>query len=362
MQRTRDLPGRLTLGLLVTSVLACGDGTMTVPHDDDGGGGGSDRGVADVGIAVDSRVGTDAQIDAVAAGDAGRDAGRDAAMDGGTGATPYDLAVLGDHPVAFWAMNRGATHAEPDLTGHGHGGTYRGGTPAPAAMPNGDMAADFDGSSQYVTIPSHASFSIPTTGNLTWEGWIRPDVLQFPMSSTDGYVDWMGKCEQYSPTCEWEARMYNTTNPQGRCNRWSAYVFNPSAGLGSGADWQPTCGLVQADHWYHVVGEYTLATQPASCTMAARYPGAINIWVNGVPWNQSVHGTTGCFSQYMVVPRANDSAITIGTMASDTWFRGAVGKVAVYDYLLSPTQIANHYRAMTGLSPSGSCGDTCTFR
>ena len=62
-------------------------------------------------------------------------------------------------------------------------------------------------------------------------------------------------------------------------------MFNPSAGLGSAADWQPTCGLIQAGQWYHVVGEYTTLSQPSDCQNAAKYPGSINIWVNGVQWN-----------------------------------------------------------------------------
>jgi hypothetical protein len=320
-----------------------------------------------------------------AGGDAGRDLGNDVAGDrpndlandlpsdlpndlahdlGGsetTGSNGYDDAVLAGQPVAFWDMKATASK-EPDLTGNGNDGTYRGtGMPAAAAMPNGDRAADFDGASQYLTVPSKASLSIPTTGDLTWEGWIRPDVLQFTNDGGSGYVDWMGKCADYSPTCEWEARMYSTTNSQSRCNRISAYVFNPSAGLGSAADWQPVCGLLQAGHWYHVVGEYTLHAQPADCTSVASYPGSINIWVNGVEWDHSSHGQTGCMSQYMVVPQANASPLNIGTMALDTWFAGAIGKVAVYDRLLSPAEIANHYLLMTGASASGSCADTCSF-
>jgi hypothetical protein len=257
-------------------------------------------------------------------------------------------------------MNSAARGTEPDLTGNRNTGTYQGAAPKAANLPNGDTVADFDGSSGYLTVPSNASFSIPTTGELTWEGWIRPDVLQFPNDS-GGYVDWMGKCADYSPTCEWEARMYTTTNSESRCNRISAYVFNPSAGLGSAADWQPVCGLVQQSHWYHVVGEYTLKTQPSDCTNTSMYPGSINIWVNGVPWNHANHGQTGCMSQYNVVPKANNSPLNIGTMAQDAWFAGAIGKVALYDRLLTEAQITKHYQAMTGQQPTGSCADTCSF-
>ena len=280
-----------------------------------------------------------------------------------SGSNNYDQVILCDHPVAYWAVNK-ASGNEPDLTNNNHTGTYQGGTVTLVTLPNADQAGDFNGSSQYLTVPSSSAFSIPTTGNLTWEGWIRPDALQFPHDDgSSGYVDWMGKCEQYSPTCEWEARMYdtNTNESPNRPNRISAYVFNPSAGLGSAADWQPAAGLIQAGQWYYVVGQYTTLSQPSDCTNSATYPGSINVWVNGVLWNQSYHGQTGCMSQYNVVPTANNSALNIGTMALDSWFQGAIGKVAIYNYLLSQSQITNHYQVMTGKQPTGSCADTCSF-
>ena len=215
--------------------------------------------------------------------------------------------------------------------------------------------------SEYVTVESRSSLSIPTTGNLTWEAWIDAAVLQFPTSSSDGLIAWMGKCANYSPTCEWQARLYNLKNPQGRCDRLSAYVFNPTAGLGSGADWQPVCRLIQPGEWLHVVGEYTTQTQPAACPNASEFPGSINIWVNGVKWDQAPNNPTGCMSQFSVAPKAGSSPVNIGTMAYDTFFEGAIGKLAIYNYRLSQTQISNHYTAMSGKKPTGSCTDTCSF-
>ncbi len=272
----------------------------------------------------------------------------------------YNQTVLSDHPVGYWELNPRSS-SEPDLTGDGKTGTYYGGTPTVTTLPNGDHAGVFNGSTEYLSVASKPSLSIATTGNLTWEMWIRPSTLQFPISSSDGYVDVMGKCADYSPTCEWESRFYNTTNPQGRCNRLSAYAFNSIAGLGSGADWQPVCGLLQAGEWIHVVGEYTTLSQPTNCPIAPNSPGSLNIWVNGVLWDQSVHSPTGCMSQYNVVPRANNSPMNIGTMAQDTWFQGAIAKVAIYNYLLAQAQISNHYFAMTGRKPTGSCSISCAF-
>src|SRR5579864_1273649 len=144
----------------------------------------------------------------------------------------YDQTVLSDHPVAFWDV-KAAGSSESDLTGNGNTGQYLGGQPSVSTMPNGDQVAAFNGSSEYLNVQSNPSFSIPTTKYLTWEVWIRPDVLQFPHSDGTGdYVDIMGKCANYSPTCEWESLMYNTNTPgenPPRPNRMSAYVFNPTA-------------------------------------------------------------------------------------------------------------------------------------
>lgn len=270
----------------------------------------------------------------------------------------YDSIISADKPVLYLAMSSPSSGSEKDKSGNGLNGTYKGGAPLAAKLPNGDVAAAFNGAGQYLTVPSSPALSIPTTKKLTWEAWIRPDTLQF-QNSNGGYVDWMGKCASYSPTCEWEARIYNLTNPENRPNRLSAYVFNPSAGLGSAADWQPVAGLLQAGQWLHVVAEYDLTATPSGCSSA--YPGSINIWVNGVKWSMKDHLPTGCMSQFSVAPKAGNSPLNIGTMALDTWFKGAVGKVAVYDYLLSETQISNHFKTMTGVAPSGSCGATCTI-
>lgn len=267
----------------------------------------------------------------------------------------YDALVLSARPAAYWAMtNPGGS--EPDLSGNHHSGSYpKGGRQT--ALPNGDTAADFDGVSQYMTVPSDPSFSVPTTHQLTWEAWIKPDVLQWSRRSdphSDGYVVWLGKCQDRAKSCEWEARLYSSSD--SRCNRLSAYAYNPSGGLGSGAYWQAACGFFKAGQWIYVVGEYQTLANPRQCSTPA---GTIDIWVNGVQWNASRHYPGGCMSQYKVAPVAGSSPLNVGTMALDSYFPGAVGKVAIYDRLLTGQEIASHYSVMTGMKPTGSCSDTC---
>ena len=66
-------------------------------------------------------------------------------------------------------------------------------------------------------------------------------------------------------------------------------------------------------------------------------------------------------SQYSITPQAANSPVTIATMALDSYFKGAIGKVALYPTLLGDAQIAAHFTAMTGKVPGGSCGGLCTL-
>ena len=283
----------------------------------------------------------------------------------------YDSTILADSPVAFWDL-KSQSGTETDLTGNGHTGTYNGASPVKlTTLPDGESVDDFNTGTlnQYISVPNSSVFSIPTTGQLTFEGWIRADVSQFTGDAGSGYVDWMGKCDSYSPTCEWEARMYSTTTSEtpNRPNRTSGYVFNNTAGTGSAGDWQPalvgggSSSIYAAFDWEYVVVEYQTLTNTGAtgCTTPI---GTIMIWVNGVEWDQAIHSDTGCMSQYGITPTAHTSVVNIGTMATgdNAYFQGAIGKVAIYDSLLTQTQINNHFTAMTGTSPSGSCGDTCT--
>jgi hypothetical protein len=48
-------------------------------------------------------------------------------------------------------------------------------------------------------------------------------------------------------------------------------------------------------------------------------------------------------------------------LAFDTFFKGGIGKVAIYGRLLSQEEIDRHFFAMTGRQPSGSCDKACRF-
>jgi hypothetical protein len=256
-----------------------------------------------------------------------------------TPTTSYNAVIIGDHPTMFFTMGFASSGTESDFSGSGHVGTYYNNStgaawPNSVAMPNGDLGADFNGLGQYLQTSSAPDLSVPTTGVFTFEAWIRPDTLTFPLSEGTGYVHWMGKGSAQQQ--EYVARMYNLTNTENppRPNRISGYAFNLVGDLGSGSYFQDT---VTVGQWIYVaIVINTINTSTA-------YPtGYVSIFKNGLARK------TTALNQYNVVPGIGGAPLRVGTRDFASFFEGAIGKVAIYNYELSPSQTASHYAAMCG--------------
>jgi hypothetical protein len=243
-------------------------------------------------------------------------------------ASLYDTAVLRDRPVLYLKMNAApGSQAEADLAGSHQNGRYypASGSPAKTRMPNGDLATVFNGATQYLEIPSSSLFSVRSGGGLTVEVWIRPDTLNFPNGESDGYVHFAGKGE--SGEHEYALRMYSKTNSANRPNRISGYVFNLDGGLGSGSYFQDA---VQAGQWIHV-----------AMVIDNRPNGTVSIFKNGV-----LRKTTP-LSQFDVVPQPGNAPLRIATRDLRSFFKGAIGKFAIYRYVMSESKLKSHYAKMT---------------
>ncbi|GIP38684.1 hypothetical protein J31TS4_19640 [Paenibacillus sp. J31TS4] len=250
----------------------------------------------------------------------------------------YDSTVLADHPVGYWSLAPGVTS---DLSGHGLTGSFTG-NPSSTKLPNGEPASAFNGVDQYFTVPDNDYLEVTRTGILTVEAWMRPDVLQFSKSESSGYVHWMGKGEpgQHS----WTARMYNLTNQENRPNRISGYSFNLTGGLGAGSYFQDP---VTAGEWIH----YTLVINTVN-TSSAYTTGYTKLYKNGVLRDQDR------LSDYNIIPGNGTAPMRIGTRDLASFFEGAIGKVALYDYELTPSQLTSHYNAMMESVPAVPTGLT----
>jgi len=246
----------------------------------------------------------------------------------------YDYLILSGSPVAFWNT------AGADLTGKNHPGTIFN-NPTTTTMPNGDGALVFNGTSQYVEVASKPDLSVPATGILTIDAWVRADVLTFEKMTGTGYVHWLGKRE--NGQCEYVARMYGQ-NPvggdAGRVNRISGYAFNLAGDKGTGSYYQAASNWpVQTGEWIH----YTLIINTVD-TDPTYQTGYTKLYVH----RKNSNGTIVTFedkdalTDYSVIPEAGTAPFRIATEDLSSYFHGSIGKVAIYNYAMSAAQSLQH--------------------
>lgn len=240
-------------------------------------------------------------------------------------ASAYDQTVLNQRPVMFLSMDPAGGGAQPDLSGNGNTGVYKGGIPAVATLPNGEKAASFNGTNQYLSVPASPALSVPTKRVLTIVAWIKPSTLQFPRTENEDFVYFLGKGD---PTngYEYANRMYSLVNSANRPNRISVYHWNPTGGLGSGSYFQDT---VTTSQWIMITDVIDMNK------------GTVDIYKNGV-----LRDTTP-LSQYSVTPKTTNAPFNVGTRNYNSWFQGAVGKVSVFDRVLTVAELSALYTAMT---------------
>jgi Concanavalin A-like lectin/glucanases superfamily len=245
----------------------------------------------------------------------------------------YDRRALALDPVAYLTVGSPASGAEQDLSGNGHNGVYlpAGSHPAVTTLPNGDPAASFNGVSQYLQVPSSSALTVPQTGCLSVQAWIQPKTLQFSHEEGTGYVYVLGKGT--SGKYEYAMRMYSKTNTESpvRPNRISAYAWNLSGGLGSGSYFQDPV----------VVNQWMMVTFVIDATKSSAWPaGYVSIYKDG-----TLRGQVS-LSQYDTKPGASDAPFRVATRELESYFQGGIGKVAVYNYVLSGADISAAYGAM----------------
>jgi Concanavalin A-like lectin/glucanases superfamily len=238
----------------------------------------------------------------------------------------YDQLILAASPIAFLPLDGRPT----DLTDR-HIPTITG-SPGSTVLPNGDAAYTFDGVTDYIEIPTADDLSIVTTGQFSVEAWVRPDVLQFTHEDATGYVYVLGK--GVADEDEWALRMYSFVtpgqNPQ-RPNRISFYVWNLTGGDGSGSYFQD---VITARTWMYIVATVDL-------TATSEYPlGSVSLYRDA-----NLRQTTS-LTQFETTPAAGTAPARIGTRDVENFFQGAVGKVAVYDRLLTVDEISSRLSTM----------------
>ena len=238
--------------------------------------------------------------------------------------TTFSDTALGDGPVGYWRLDDLTTASNAaDATSNGNTGTYNGGVTvqyAPGAITSqADKAANFNGSTGYVSIPSSSSLNSPTHG-LTIEAWIKTSLSQTEPIVLKSYTSHNPPYYQYGLFQSGTGlRLDLATN--GSNDR--AYYFSSGQSITLGS-------------WNYVVATWDGST--------------VRFYINGAAAGSSAAtGTISTFSTPV------DLATYENLRGSSSYFwGGAIDEVAIYDHALTATQVGNHY---TSAAPSTNCTD-----
>jgi hypothetical protein len=243
---------------------------------------------------------------------------------------PYDSATLALRPVAYFRFIPPTGRVERNVAARAPDGRFTRADPGREhrALPNGSPAKLFDGRT-VLRVHSVPSLSVPTTGALTLQAWVRPETLTFQRTQGTGYVTWLGKVGPDEN--EYALRMYSLGNTEDRGNRVSAYAFNAAGGKGSGSYFQDPLAA----------GEWLMVTAVITTRADGGYPANTVTIYRGASRRQ-----TSSLTEFDVKPVAGSASLQVGGDAG-SFFEGAIGKVAVFDRPLPPKDIETQFRVMT---------------
>lgn len=240
--------------------------------------------------------------------------------------------------VADYKFNELTGTTLTDHSGNNHHGTLVG--DVVRGVPGlGKVGMLFGQSStlSYVRIPSHADFSIGSTG-MTIEAVIAPSTMSFsgtqaplcPGFPAANYISFANKCGDGND-CEWAMRMYPDTAVGGtgctnRAGRISGYVFNLAGDLGSGSYNQPSSPRVS--------GTYITVRVAYD---APSIPNArVHLWLNGA---KSRPSPADLYSAYNITPQSSNADLILGAGLMDALhvqFRGAFDSFKVWRGVVAP--------------------------
>jgi hypothetical protein len=234
-------------------------------------------------------------------------------------ASAYDKLVWSHSPALLLSNGK-------DLSGRNHTVTRHTGSATTAL--NGEAVTAYNGSTDYTEVADNDDLSIMHTGVFTMEAWFRPDVVNFTNDEAEGYVHWLGKgvTDQH----EYVARIYNQS-ALDRPNRVSGYAFRLGGGLGAGSYFQDPMSAGEWIHWAVVVD---------TVNKDSKGWGTIRIYKNAVLRDTDTLGGT-----YKITPGNGTAPFRVGTRDFGSYFEGAIGKVAVYNYDASK-HLLSHVDAM----------------
>lgn len=208
----------------------------------------------------------------------------------------YDGVILNDKPVGYWRLGEASGNPK-DSSGNGNHVTSVAGTPTydvVGALSYDDGAVTFDGSTEYFSTPDHATLTIGDV--FTLEAWIVPGAT----GASRGIIS-HGSNEGY-------LRVLNTGQLVLSKSNVGIIVQSNS--------------VLPASGWHHVV--------------ATKNGSTVHLYIDGVD-------DTGVVTNQTCIDTG--VGVYIGSQNGDSeYFNGSIDEAAIYNYALSATQVADHYR------------------
>jgi Concanavalin A-like lectin/glucanases superfamily len=256
------------------------------------------------------------------------------------------VAILGLNPTSYWPLD--------DLAGpwcHDELSLHDASVPAQgvnlAVIPFGESRAPyFDGElGSYLTIDSDPKYSHAYANALTVAAWICPLTLDNARTAgkVDHFVHFVEKAVSPSADVEWVLRLYNQTNPN-RHSRISFYTFNLGSPAGEGNGSYMEYGVSANDETPVELGKWVFVVGQAEPWISETDPA------NGcILWKQAIEAKrvrADTYLDFNVHPQDGSGPITVGGTQT-TGYKGAISHLAIWNRLLSGSEIASIWTAGT---------------
>jgi hypothetical protein len=252
-----------------------------------------------------------------------------------TATSPYVSTVMGDHPIAFFRLDEGPDNGKGDTNGvaydtaSGQNGVYTNvilQVPGYSSFDSDDVAAAFGQYPKVYSTPCSVtqtnanaiSFASAAATNFSVEAWVR---ITNSVSAA-GIVHKGGG----SITTEQFALDTGASGNGFRFYYYQNYALEQSGGIACDSGTAPALNT-----WYHVVGVLSQTTSH------------MYLYTNGVLAGSYTTDNGGLYPTSLNV-NPSASSLQIG-MENTAQFEGTIANVALYNYALSATQVANHYAA-----------------
>jgi hypothetical protein len=256
----------------------------------------------------------------------------------------YEVAVIADNPLAYWALNEvdnGLGNGNGGVTGYDYVGGHHG------VYSNVSLGLEGFDAANFPTITS-AGFGLTVTSN----SFMRElDNTGAGITNID-FAKATGSGTQFSV----EAWYYGTTGDAivakgcGHAEQFALDIYSGSFRFvfrnAAASTVNIMGGTFAANQWYHIVGVWDGVN------------GSERIYVNGAQANSaSVSTTLGCYTVPVNSSVPNANLVSIGcrpswttTNANDVQTKGKVSNVAIYGYALSSNQVVAHYYNATNIA------------